>query len=104
MVSSTAASTAVSDVQLILVADGSVARRMLGMGTIGAPVAPLEWRWQKQQGVGNNRLWLGDVDAGVFVTPRGKGDDWVSPTYGKDYPEQVTSAIYPRSSMITRVP
>ena len=40
-------------------------------------------------GVGSNRLWLGDVDAGVFVTPRGAGDDWTSPTYGVDYP------IYP---------
>merc|ERR1740117_2006626 len=62
---------------------------MLGMGTIGAAVAPLEWIWEKKQGIGNNRLWLGDVDAGVFVTPRGEGDDWLSPMYGKDYP------IYP---------
>jgi hypothetical protein len=84
-----AATTAVSDVQLVVAAEGSTARRMLGMGSIGAPAAALEWRWEKRQGVGNNRLWLGDVDAGVFVTPRGAGDDWVSPTYGKDYP------IYP---------
>ena len=43
-------------------------------------------QWERKQGVGNNRLWVGDVDAGLFVTPRGEGDDWVSPTYGKDYP------------------
>ena len=86
MLSSSGTATAVSDVQLVVAAEGSTARRMLGMGSIGAPAASLEWRWQKVQGVGNNRLWLGDVDAGVFVTPRGAGDDWVSPTYGKDYP------------------
>ena len=85
----TAAATAVSDVRLVVAAEGSVSRRMLGMGSIGAPAGPLEWQWEKRQGVGNNRLWLGGVDAGVFVTPRGAGDDWVSPTYGKDYP------IYP---------
>lgn len=58
------------------------------MGSIGAPTSelPLEWTWEKEAGVGNNRLWVGDVDGGVFVTPRGSGDDWVSPTYGKDFP------------------
>lgn len=89
MVSATSAPVVVSDVQLLIAANGSVARRMFGMGSVGAPVAPLEWNWERQAGVGNNRLWVGDVDGGVFVTPRGEGDDWVSPTYGKDYP------IYP---------
>eukprot|EP01052_Picozoa_sp_SAG31_P038704 SAG31_NODE_5220_length_2668_cov_1.470611_2_plen_594_part_01 len=86
MMSTTSASVDVADVQLLIAANGSVARRMFGMGSIGAPVGPLEWNWERKQGIGNNRLWIGDVDAGVFVTPRGEGDDWVSPTYGKDYP------------------
>jgi hypothetical protein len=86
MLSATSASTEVSDVQLVVAANGSVARRMFGMGSIGAPVGPLEWTWEKKEGIGNNRLWVGDVDAGLFLTPRGEGDDWVSPTYGKDYP------------------
>ena len=73
MLSATAADVEVSDFQLVIAANGSVAKRMLGMGTIGAAVAPLEWIWEKKQGIGNNRLWLGDVDAGVFVTPRGEG-------------------------------
>ena len=89
MVSATSTPMDVADVQLVIAANGSVARRMFGMGSIGAAVAPLQWNWEKQAGVGNNRLWVGDVDGGVFVTPRGEGDDWVSPTYGKDYP------IYP---------
>ncbi len=89
MLSSTSVPIDVSDVQLLIAANGSVARRMFGMGSIGAPIAPLEWTWEKKYGVGNNRLWVGDVDGGVFVTPRGEGDEWVSPTYGKDYP------IYP---------
>ena len=84
---STAVPTAVSDVQLIVEANGTAAPRMLGMGAIGSATSALEWRWEKRAGIGNNRLWLGDVDAGVFVTPRGAGDDWVSPTYGKDFPE-----------------
>ncbi len=62
---------------------------MFGFGIQGSEATELQWTWARKEGVGNNRLWLGDADAGVFVTPRGEGDNWVTPTYGKDYP------IYP---------
>ena len=82
-------SVEVSDIRLIVAANASHAPRMLGMGAIGSKVHDVTWRWEIKSGVGNNRLWLGDVDAGVYVTPRGRGDLWSSPMYGKDYP------IYP---------
>jgi hypothetical protein len=82
-------SVEVSDVRLIIAANASHAPRMLGMGAIGSRVHDVTWRWELKSGVGNNRLWLGDVDAGVYVTPRGPGDLWSSPMYGRDYP------IYP---------
>ena len=77
----------VSDLQLVVAANASVAPRMLGMGAIGSRAHPLEWTWELVSGIGNNRFWMGDVDAGIFVTPRGAGDLWTSPMYGKDYPE-----------------
>ena len=52
-----------SDVQLVVAADGAHAPRMLGMGAVGRAAAPIEWTWELKEGVGNNRLWLGDVDA-----------------------------------------
>lgn len=81
--SSSSASVGVSDVQLIVQAQN--AKRMLGMGVIGSASASLTWRWQKKAGIGNNRVWLGDTDAGVFVTPRGAGDDWTSPQCGTTF-------------------
>ena len=37
-----------SDVRLVVKAEGSTARRMLGMGSIGALAGPLEWQWEKR--------------------------------------------------------
>lgn len=32
------------------------------------------------------KVWLGKVEAGVFVKPRGAGDEWNNPLYSQDAP------------------
>ena len=72
------------DMVLTVKPDGDTARLMCGLGTDGAYIHDLDWTWDMQQG--NNRLWFGRVEAGVYVYPRGDGPDWENPDYSKDYP------------------
>ena len=60
------------------------ARMMCGLGTDGSYIHDLEWTWDMSQG--NNRLWLGRAEAGIYVYPRGDGPHWENPDYSKDYP------------------
>jgi hypothetical protein len=73
-----------SDIQVRLQPTNATAKMMCGMGTDGSYLHDLSWFWNMNQG--NNRLWLGRVEAGVYFYPRGAGTHWENPSYSKDYP------------------
>lgn len=83
-VRATAADVEVSDIVLRVQATNQTAKMMCGFGVDGQYMSDLDWKWNKGQG--NNRFWMGRVEAGVFVYPRGDGPDWENPNYSKDYP------------------
>ena len=64
-----------------------------GMGPDGSYLHDIEWTWD--QGQGNNRLWIGRAEAGVFIYPRGDGPDWENPDYSKDYPTLLVTTLSP---------
>ena len=52
-----------SDIVLRVAATNSSAKMMCGMGCDGSYIHDLAWTWNQQQG--NNRLWMGRVEAGA---------------------------------------
>jgi len=54
------------------------------MGESGGAYQDLEWQWDKTQG--NPFIWLGRVEAGVFLKLKGDGNHWNDPMFSKDYP------------------
>lgn len=83
-VRATTADVELSDIVLRVHAANQTAKMMCGFGVDGQYMSDLAWKWNKGQG--NNRFWMGRVEAGVFVYPRGDGPDWENPNYSKDYP------------------
>lgn len=73
-----------SDIVLRVQAANQTAKMLCGFGADGQYMSDLAWQWNKNKG--NNRFWMGRVEAGVFVYPRGDGPDWENPNYSKDYP------------------
>ena len=83
----TATSSAVrlSDVRLELDLSQDVARYMVGMGhASGTTLDSTSWRWKNTSG--DPFVWVGRVEAGLFVKLRGAGSDWESPMFGKAFP------------------
>ena len=96
-VRATTADVELSDIVLRVHAANQTAKMMCGFGVDGQYMSDLAWKWNKGQG--NNRFWMGRVEAGVFVYPRGDGPDWENPNYSKDYP-----VVRQRSVACLRVP
>jgi hypothetical protein len=76
-VRATQAAVELSDIVLEVQAGNSTAKMMCGFGVDGQYMSDLNWTWN--QAHGNNRFWMGRVEAGVFVYPRGAGPDWENP-------------------------
>ncbi len=78
-----------SDVQLVIEGVRKHARFLVGLGVEGIPVSsdtpePVSnWRWNVARG--NNMLWMGRVEAGVFVKLRGPGTKWEDPMFSSDF-------------------
>ena len=72
-----------SDVSARLAPTNATAQMMCGMGTEGSYLHDISWTWNMADG--NNRLWMGRVEAGVYFYPRGPGTNWENPSYSKDY-------------------
>ena len=83
-VSATTAPVELSDIVLRVQAKNSTAKMMCGMGVDGSYMHDISWTWDQSQG--NNRLWMGRVEAGVYVYPKGYGPNWENPDYSQDYP------------------
>jgi hypothetical protein len=55
------------------------------MGAEGRQLASdLDWRWRNTSGQCD--VWLGRMEAGVYLKLKGDGSRWDSPDYGLDYP------------------
>jgi hypothetical protein len=57
---------------------------MVGFGQSSAQAGDLSWRWDAQRG--DCSLWVGSLQAGMYIMPRGTGPEWESPMFSKDYP------------------
>ena len=44
---------------------------------------PVAWRWAL--GTGNNGVWLGRAEAGLFLKLRGEGGRWEDPMFSSDF-------------------
>ena len=75
-----------ADVQLELPLVKEHARYMVGMGVEGIALQPIAWRWAL--GTGNNGLWIGRVEGGVFLKLRGEGSKWEDPSEFTTPPER----------------
>eukprot|EP01060_Flectonema_neradi_P038965 TRINITY_DN835_c0_g2_i3.p1 TRINITY_DN835_c0_g2~~TRINITY_DN835_c0_g2_i3.p1 ORF type:complete len:735 (+),score=137.41 TRINITY_DN835_c0_g2_i3:1024-3228(+) len=56
----------------------------VGMGNIGSNFKPFNWVWDATKG--DNRLWLGQSQAGFILALNGEGSEWNNPLFSKDYP------------------
>ena len=68
-----------------LVARAAAPGYVVGFGTSGSLIHDLEWHWNNA--TGDNMVWTGAVEAGVFIKLKGSGDEWNNPLYSKDEPE-----------------
>eukprot|EP00051_Salpingoeca_urceolata_P011338 m.140348 g.140348 ORF g.140348 m.140348 type:complete len:1261 (+) comp17082_c0_seq3:824-4606(+) len=62
-------------------------RYMVGFGTLGSFYHDLDWHWKFDNETlccGDNRAWMGRMEAGVFWTLKGPGNDWNDPMFSKD--------------------
>lgn len=76
-----------SDIQLRFTVPQNQARYMLGMGNEGRQINATEidaWRWNNHSGQCD--VWLGRVEAGVYLKLIGSGTRWENPQYSRDYP------------------
>ena len=71
------------DIQLELPLLREHARYMVGMGVEGVATQPITWHWAR--GTGNNGLWAGRVEGGVFLKLRGEGSKWEDPMFSSDF-------------------
>jgi hypothetical protein len=82
-----------SDIQLRFSVAPRIAKYIVGMshGT-GTKTVDTEWKWTNTSG--DPMVWLGRIEAGIFLKLRGSGPDWEDPDFSKDYP---TIPFIPRS-------
>lgn len=73
-----------SDIQLSLPISSSNGMFSVGMGKAGSVHTERNWRWKKT--MGDNALWIGRVEAGMFLKLKGSGNNWNDPMYSHDYP------------------
>ena len=77
-----------ADVLLRITPQPAIRRYMFGLagdsGTETGLWSPLTWRWSNT--TGNNLVWGGVQDGGIFLKIKGDGDAWNNPLYGKDFP------------------
>jgi hypothetical protein len=78
------ATVEVADIVVEVQPTNETAKMMCGMGVDGQYIDDIVWHWDLNRG--NNRLWLGRTEAGVYFYPRGTGPNWENPSYSKDYP------------------
>ncbi|KAL1519036.1 hypothetical protein AB1Y20_003304 [Prymnesium parvum] len=81
--SSEGGDVSVADVQLELAVAREHGRFMVGMGVEGVAAQPFAWRWAL--GTGNNAVWVGRAEAGVFLRLRGEGRQWEDPMFSSDF-------------------
>ena len=74
-----------SDIQLKFTVAPSVAKYIVGMSHgPGVKLIDTNWKWTNNSG--DPMVWLGRIEAGVFLKLRGAGPDWEDPNFSKDYP------------------
>lgn len=76
----------VSDIRVVIPLNATTANYLVGLDQPGRPVAAgaAQWLWNAAQAY--NSLWVGRVEAGLFVMPKGSGTRWNNPLFSKDSP------------------
>ena len=73
-----------NDIRLRAVTNLTHTRYMLGLGQGAAPTGNIQWLWNAAQA--HNGVWLGRIEGGLYLMPRGEGTAWDNPLYSKDTP------------------
>jgi hypothetical protein len=63
------------DIALEIPIRRDVAKYMMGLGRRGG-FRPPKWQWKWDPARGNNMVWVGDVDAGLYLKLKGPEDTW----------------------------
>ncbi len=71
----TNARTEVRDIYLEIPIRKEIATYMMGMGRKGG-YRPAKWRWEWDIDKADNTLWIGDVNAGLYLKIKDKADSW----------------------------
>ena len=74
--------SSVSDINLSI--PSKSAPYTVGMGNQGTVFKPFNWTWDPTKG--DNRIWLGQPQAGLILALNGEGADWNNPLFSKDSP------------------
>lgn len=65
----------VNDVRLEIALRGEVAKYMMGLGRKGG-YRPASWKWKWNVDLNNQRVWIGDVNAGLYCRLKDSEDTW----------------------------
>ena len=85
-VAATNGAASLSDIRFRAVANQTHARYVVGLGQGAQSVGtPLQWLWNADQA--HNGVWVGRMEGGLFVMPRGEGTAWDNPLFSKDFPQ-----------------
>ena len=56
----------------------------VGMGNVGSVFKPFNWTWDASKG--DNKLWLGEPQAGLIIILKGEGPKWDNPLFSSEMP------------------
>lgn len=78
---SSSAAVRISDIQLSYRVPVDSLTGLVGFGSSGGAYHDQTWRWSNS--TGNPFVWIGRVEAGLFLKLKGAGDAWNSPMFGE---------------------